>query len=221
MSTLNYRLVVNAGQLLLIDAAVSDPHVTDVLNSLLYAQLAASFEGPRFIDEPRWSAREYEAQKSFGWSFPVESSDVAITQSSRLNVASMLANALPSLKGQAEQERLHARLDRLDRTTPGMELLAASTCLQKSAKTSAQVFCTLVVVSPGPVLEIASVSFGTGQALPDLWSGYFDSRQVQGKVKLAMRVGRLQEMVYASMRDTFTVALKDDIPTHVFNLDKA
>ena len=228
MNMQNYQAVVNAGQLLLIDKTMDDSQVRDVLTSQLYAQLAADYATPKFDDFAQWTTTFVEAQKRFGWAFPLESEDVVVEHSPRFSVAQLIANSLPTLNRQGCCEQLFQRLRALPLASPALQVLARNTCAPVSSDRSAAggpstwVVCMVAIVSPGPVIEFTGLSLRTRQRpLPDPWTGQFDTAQLEGKIQRVVSIARLQEIMYAPVRLSLEEAIEAEAPAHTFILADA
>ena len=204
---------VNAGCLLFFAEQAATSRQNDILDSLLYVQLAASKKHPRFTGFKRWKETWLAAALRFGWVLGAnEHFSEPASKAGTDTVWGICARALNTLVDDAvvcEARSLAGR----DTQSEGSSLLASQALYVHAA--DGEPTQTTVVLQAGFVdsngrLALAVIMLSTTQSLAsDFLFEPLQSGHLVGNVEVTVYSMRLMENVYVQFRSAFDTALAD------------
>ncbi|KPZ12939.1 hypothetical protein [Pseudomonas syringae group genomosp. 3] len=207
--------VVNAGCLLFFPEQGQTTAHSDVMDSMLYVQLAASKKHPKFTSLDKWNETWLAAAMSFGWmlkasehvSEPLKA-DAAETIWSVIRRA-LAVSVTPAALGHAEQTLRKACTQPYGK--PAIRLLASQALEHEEDQAGrAQ---TVVAVQAGFVdeqhnLTLVQLHFVTRQPLSDgFLFDLLDPANMVGNISLTVYSLQLMDLVYLQSRDKISSAL--------------
>lgn len=225
--------VVNAGSLLFFPEEQQIERPNDILDSMLYTQLAASRKHERFHDFERWKEVWLAAALRFGWALKASehvsepmakgtlntvwslaaqafSTSVSSSALTRTEAFMQLANAQPAIKLLASQA-MHVEDPPPDSNDPSRRTRAGQST----------VALQVGFVTADRTLDLALVHFKTRQTL----TGAFLFKQIEPgqilrNVEVTVYSMQLMDQVYAPFREVFhTARLKQD-PSLTLSLEE-
>lgn len=209
---------VNASCVVMMSSACSDQQKKDVMDCMLYTQLAATKKHPRFAAAPEWKSTWLAAFNRFGWS--VGSHDSQSLPASELGqgtVCDWLGKRLPvfipkdvysegiavvtrSVSGNPDQPAV-AMLD-------NQIVRASSSEEQETGVAERRIDMQFAFCGANSALGLALLSFTTRQSSSAaLLTEVFNPDAVQGNVEMAFHSAHMNEMVYAQYREKIAQAL--------------
>lgn len=205
--------IINAGCLLFFAEHADTARYDDVLDSLLYCQLAASKRHEKFSEFEHWKDTWLAASMRFGWALQrSEHVSEPVPRDSSETVWDMCARALSA----TVDETLLREAERLVRQPPqaeALDLLAGQTLRVESEalKPGASTLgFQMGFVDAHGNLTIAALHFVTRQSLkPDFLFEPLEATSLSGNVELKVCSMRLADLVYGQFRETFATALLD------------
>lgn len=211
--------VVNAGSLLFFPEEQQIERPNDILDSMLYTQLAASRKHERFNDFERWKEVWLAAALRFGWALKAsEHVSEPLAKGTLDTVWSLAARAFSTSVSSSALTRTEAFMQ------PAIKLLASQAMHVEdpppdsndpSRRTRAgQSTLALQVgfVTADRTLDLALVHFKTRQTLTgEFLFKQIEPGQILGNVEVTVYSMQLMDQVYAPFREVFhTARLKQD-----------
>ncbi|KPY90366.1 hypothetical protein RA263_04115 [Pseudomonas syringae pv. tagetis] len=208
-------VVVNAGCVLFFSAAQQAASKNDVLDSLLYVQLAASKQHPKFAEFEKWNETRLAAALRFGW---VLNASEHVSEPLRVGDAwtiwSCMAQALtPSLPPEVLQraEVLMRKVCNQRVSDTALRLLRNQTLqsgLNHAGKLQVNVVLQLGFVDAQRNLTLAQLNVATRQPLS---SGFLfevlEPQSIYGNVAVTVYAMQLLEQLYSRFRESIDTAL--------------
>ncbi|WP_249583399.1 hypothetical protein [Pseudomonas viridiflava] len=229
--------VVNAGSLLFFPESLEVDQQNDILDSMLYLQLAASKKHDRFSDFESWKELWLAAALRFGWALKANEHVSEPLAGGTMNTAWSLAAQISSASAQGPAlSRIEAFM-RLASAQPSAQaaitllasqamliedLLADSSdesCKARACKST--LAFQLGFVAADRTLDIALVHFKTCQTLTDKFLFEpLDPGQVCGNVEVTAYSMGLMDQIYAPFRDVFHTARQKQDPVLVMSIEE-
>ncbi|QHF01589.1 hypothetical protein N015_03815 [Pseudomonas asturiensis] len=229
--------VVNAGCLLFFPEQVAVDRPNDVLDSLLYIQLAAAKKYPKFVEFDNWKDTWLAATLRFGWALKASAyvSEALPTVDTVWRLASgALATSVPpqelarieTLVRQAcLQPQDYPALDVLGRHAMHVQIAGPERSIDAlapdSPKSTTAVALQLGHVTADGALNLTQLHFTTRQPLT---AGFlFDALEpgmMCGNVEVTVYSMRLMDQVYTPFREAFAAALQDRRAALVLSLEE-
>ncbi|MDU8456557.1 MULTISPECIES: hypothetical protein [Pseudomonas syringae group] len=218
--------VVNAGCLLFFPTSQQVAPKNDVLDSMLYVQLAASKQHPRFAEFEKWNETRLAAALRFGWVLNAsEHVSEPLPVDAVRTVWSCLERALaPSVSAQTLQdaETLMRKVFKQSAHNTALQLLRSQTVqsgLNHAGKLQVGVVLQLGFFDDQHNLTLAQLQFATRQPLP---SGFLfevlEPQSVYGNIAVTVYKMQLIEQVYSQFRDDIDTALSSRRPGMIMSL---
>lgn len=197
-------LVVNAGCLLFFH---DRPQNRDVVDSTLYAQLAASSEHSRFTTYPLWKKTWLKAALELGWEFQ---SGVSFSEPAPPTDAVSfwgLAKALrPKFVSEDFVALCEAKSLQLSSNSTALKLFADQVMDADASKVSMQ----LGVVDNQYNLSLLQLHFVCANPLcRSTLFGPWERQTIKGNIEFSFQRLRLSKVAYTPWRDQVVEALKD------------
>jgi len=215
--------VVNAGCLLFFPEQQEIAQQSDVLDSLLYVQLAALKKHEKFVEFPKWSETWLTAALRFGWvlkasehvsePLPPRGADTVWGWTSRALAGLVPTEAVDHAERRSreawarfpQQEAIHLLSSQARAINAAAPSLLDPTSQPDQTQTVA---LQIGFVGNHRNLTLAQLYFTTRQPLT---SGFLfetlASNEMCGNVELTCYSMRLMDQVYAQFRDTFDASL--------------
>jgi hypothetical protein len=205
--------IINAGCLLFFTEHTDTPRNSDILDSLLYCQLAASKRHEKFSEFEHWKDTWLAASMRFGWALQrSEHISEPVPRDSSETVWEICAGVLSA----AVDETLVREAERLVRQPPqaeALDLLAGQTLRVESEalKPGASTLgFQMGLVDEHGNLTITMLHFITRQLLkPDFMFEPLEATSLSGNVELTVCSMRLADDLYGQFREAFATALLD------------
>ncbi|WP_397450114.1 hypothetical protein [Pseudomonas sp. NA-150] len=212
------ELIVNGGCLLFFLDAQSLHSKNDVVNSTLYAQLAASKKHSKFSAYDDWRERYLAASLRFGWMLKAsESISQRMTGQASRTLWDWIRDKLPAfvsateikLGEEAARQRYHDFPNQ-----PAIGLLAQQVLQSTIAPVLNQpqamtVALQLGLVGPGATLTLVQIKFVSHQRLtPGFLFEPLIPASIVGNVELSFYSMQLMDLAYSPFRETFETALE-------------
>jgi hypothetical protein len=205
--------IINAGCLLFFAEPLESVRHNDVLDSLLYVQLAASKRYGKFTEFEHWKDTWFAASSRFGWALQhSEHISQPLARGISGSVWDLSARALRS----RVDEMLVADAEQQVRQPPqpqALDLLVSQTSQARSdSDKSAETTLVLQVgmVEANGNLTLSLLHFTTRQPLT---AGFLfeplDAASLSGNVELTICSMRLIDQVYGQFREAFSIALQE------------
>ncbi|SHN08204.1 hypothetical protein SAMN05216593_10785 [Pseudomonas asturiensis] len=218
--------IVNAGCLLLFPEQVAEDRPNDVLDSLLYIQLAAAKKHPKFVQFDNWKDTWLAAALRFGWvlkasayfSEALQNVETVWHLASGALAASASASELSRIETRLRQASLQPQeypaIDLLGRHSMHVQLSGPESSIDPVEpdlpRSTTAVVLQLGYVSVDGGLNLTQLHFTTRQPLT---AGFlFDALEpgmICGNVEVTVYSMRLMDQVYAPFREAFDTALRD------------
>lgn len=205
--------IVNAGCLMFFGEPSEPARQNDVLDSLLYVQLAASKRHGKFTEFEHWKDTLLAASSRFGWALQrSEHISQPLPRGISGSVWDISARALRA----SVDEALIAEAESQLRQPPqpqALDLLVSQTSQARSASDKSAE--TTLVVQVGMVeangnLTLTVLHFTTRQLLTaDFLFEPLDAASLSGNVELTVCSMRLIDQVYGQFREAFSTALQE------------
>jgi hypothetical protein len=211
--------IVNAGCLLFLTGHSVTPGINDVLDSLLYVQLAATKKHDKFSEFERWKETWLAAALRFGWM--LKGSEYVCQPVSRTGGETVWGACTRELKtrvGEATLSESECLLrQRLQHDALG---LLASQAVQPLAEglmaPRTSMTLQLGFLDTSGTLALALLHLDSYQPVT---SGFLfeplEAGHMLGNLSVTVYSLQLQSLVYRQFRDAFDIALKDRRPTLV------
>ena len=229
--------VVNAGSLLFFPEALEADRQSDILNSMLYLQLAASKKHERFSDFESWKDLWLAAALRFGWalkasehvseplaagapntvwSLAAQGLSVSVPGSALTSTETFMRLASAQPAAQAAIKLLASQALRVE------DFLADSNDQSGKAREGKSTFAfQLGFIAAGRTLDMALVHFQTRQALTDgFLFEQIDPGQIVGNIEVSAYSMSLMEQVYAPFRNVFHSARQKQDPVLVMSIEE-
>lgn len=229
--------VVNAGSLLFFPEALEADRQNDILNSMLYLQLAASKKHERFSDFESWKDLWLAAALRFGWalkasehvseplaagapntvwSLAAQGLSVSVPGSALTSTETFMRLASAQPAAQAAIKLLASQALRVE------DFLADSNDQSGKAREGKSTFAfQLGFIAADRTLDMALVHFQTRQALTDgFLFEQIDPGQIFGNIEVSAYSMSLMEQVYAPFRDVFHSARQKQDPVLVMSIEE-
>ena len=208
--------VVNAGCLLFFARSTPVARRSDLLDSLLYLQLAATRKHERFSDFGRWNEVWLTAALRFGWTLNAsEHLSERLPSSSSETVWTICTAALRPIvdAGVIEDAERQVRASVQDKALNLLSSQALRVSSNEHDPGQATVTLQLGFVDPQGTMSLAVVHFVTWQPLH---SGFMfeplEAGHLSGNLEFTLYSMRLSEQANASFRDPLSTALADKRP---------
>ncbi|WP_122672340.1 hypothetical protein [Pseudomonas viridiflava] len=229
--------VVNAGSLLFFSEERQADRQNDILDSMLYIQLAASKKHERFNDFEGWKELWLAAALRFGWALKasehISEPLVAGTLNTVWNLAAQAFSASVSNSALTRVEALMRLANTQLSAQPAIKLLASQAMhVEDSPAVSPDPSCRaragkstlafqLGFAAADNTLDIALVHFKTRQTLTDdFLFEPLDPGQICGNVEVTLYSMHLMAQVYAPFREVFHTALRKQDPALVMSVEE-
>ncbi|MEE4708336.1 hypothetical protein V2K55_21815 [Pseudomonas alliivorans] len=229
--------VVNAGSLLFFPEEQQIERPNDILDSMLYTQLAASRKHERFNDFERWKEVWLAAALRFGWALKAsEHVSEPLAKGTLNTVWSLAARAFSTSVSSSALTRTEAFMQLANAQSsarPAIKLLASQAMhvedpppdsndpSRRTRAGQSTVALQVGFVTADRTLDLALVHFKTRQTL----TGAFLFKQIEpgqilGNVEVTVYSMQLMDQVYAPFREVFhTARLKQD-PSLTLSLEE-
>lgn len=222
---------VNAGCVVFMAAACSDQQKKDVMDCMLYTQLAATKRHSRFDAELDWRHTWLAALNRFGWAVRShDSRSLPAAEVGRGTVWDWLDKQLPSFIPNAIFSEGAAFATRSVEGYPDQPAVAmfSRQAIETSSEDPAtrvserRIALQLAVCGPTTGLGLMVLSFTTRQpSSAELLVEVFNPEEVQGNIEMAFYSVHLMEIVYAQFREKIAQALDDRRADRVCALQEA
>jgi hypothetical protein len=208
-------VVVNAGCLMFFPEPQRVALKNDVLDSMLYVQLAASKQHSKFAEPEKWNETRLTAAQRFGW-LPSASEHISqpLPEDSAETVWSCMVRALApwvSAETLLRAEAFMRRAGSQSVASEALHLLRSQTVqsgLNHSGKLQVSVVLQLAFVDTRQKLKLVQLQFATRQPLS---SGFLfeviEPKSVYGNIAVTVHAMQLFEQVYSQFRDGIDTAL--------------
>lgn len=209
---------VDAGSLVVLNAAVSEEHRRDVLHSALLAQLAADRKHDRHKDAEAWYPVYEETLGRIGW--VVEESSEFRLYRPRMNpcpVETVVLDTIGPVSDEKDREMV-ALLWKSLAALPDGDRAAGIFEANGKARTAGNFQVIVAAETAGDVVaRIGCFLFRSGRDVPVLRTARFSAGST---VRSGSRILHLNEQVYAPLRDDITAKLGSRVdafvrPVHV------
>lgn len=205
--------IINAGSLLFFAGHADTARQGDILDTLLYCQLAASKRHEKFAEFEHWKDTWLAASLRFGWALQhSEHISEPIPRGPGETVWDICARALSAtvgetLVGEAERQvRQPPQTEALDLLV-GQTLQVESDALKPGASTLG---LQMGFVDIHGKLTMAVLHFVTRQPLkPDFLFEPLEATSLSGNIELTVCSMHLVDHVYGQFREAFATALQD------------
>ncbi|RMR10603.1 hypothetical protein ALP17_00330 [Pseudomonas savastanoi] len=208
-------VVVNAGCVLFFSAPQQAVPKNDVLDSLLYVQLAASKQHPKFAEFEKWNETRLAAALRFGW---VLNASEHVSEPLRAGAArtawSCMAEALTHSVPPEDLQRAEVLMRKVCSQRAGdtaLRLLRSQTLqsgLNHAGELQVNVVLQLGFVDARRNLTLAQLNVATRQPLS---SGFLfdvlEPQSIYGNVAVTVYTMQLLEQVYSRFREIIDTAL--------------
>ncbi|MQQ37916.1 hypothetical protein GE543_27160 [Pseudomonas sp. SZ57] len=208
-------VVVNAGCLMFFPEPQRVALKNDVLDSMLYVQLAASKQHSKFAEAEKWNETRLAAAQRFGWlpsasehisqPLPPESAETAWSCMARALAPFVSADTL------LHAEAFMRRAGNQSVASEALHLLRSQTVqsgLNHAGRLQVSVVLQLAFVDIRQNLKLAQFQFATRQPLS---SGFLfeviEPNSVYGNIAVTVYAMQLFEQVYSQFRDGIDTAL--------------
>ncbi len=208
-------VVVNAGCLMFFPEPQRVSLKNDVLDSMLYVQLAASKQHSKFAEPEKWNETRLAAAQRFGWLPSAnEHTSQPLPEESVETVWSCMTRALaPFVPAETlrHAEAFMRKVGNQSFTNEALHLLRSQTLqsgLNHAGKLQVSVLLQLAFVDTRQNLKLAQFQFATRQPLS---SGFLfeviEPTSVYGNIAVTVYAMQLFEQVYSQFRDGIDTAL--------------
>lgn len=205
--------IINAGCLMFFNEPAATSRQTDVLDSLLYVQLAASKRHAKFTEFEHWKDTWLAASSRFGWT--LQRSEHISEPAARGISQTVWGIGARALLGFVGETRV-AEAEHLVRQPPqpqALDLLVSQTSQLRADRDKPSettlVFQIGIVDAPGN-LTLLMLHFTTRQPLGrDVLFASLDAASLSGNIELTVCSMRLADLVYRQFREPFATALQD------------
>ncbi|WP_214347643.1 hypothetical protein [Pseudomonas congelans] len=207
--------VVNAGCLMFFPEPQRVSLKNDVLDSMLYVQLAASKQHSKFAEPEKWNETRLAAAQRFGWlpsanehvSQPLPPESVETVWSCMARALAPLVSAETLVRAETFMRKVSTRSTAND----ALDLLrsqAIQSGLNHAGKLQVSVLLQLAFVDTQQNLKLAQFQFATRQPLS---AGFLfeviEPKSIYGNIAVTVYAMQLFEKVYAQFRDGIDTAL--------------
>jgi hypothetical protein len=235
------NVIVNAGCMLFFAQGVAVQLKKDVLDSMLYTQLAATKKHDRFSATKQWKEVQLNAMTHFGWVMQsVETFNQPAPRGTPETVWGWITQMLPPFMPAAAVAEAQAAAHECYKADPGQhgfdvfarqvspvdessttELVVIPSPASPPTHDATPVVMQLGFVDPTATLYQVSLSFTRRQPLtPGFLFEPMESNDVLGNIELTFRALRLQEVVYSLHRGTIDEKLQDRRSSRVAHLSR-
>jgi hypothetical protein len=209
---------VDAGSLVLFMADVSEQHRSDVLNSLLLAQLSASKQFDREVDTDKWYVSYRDVLEQIGWVVQQQTSFLPLQiDSPSLTIDELIISSMKTIVDENEVAGLKAMLDNLK----GLDSRDRRVLLFEDESHSARngSFQISIISESGGVvvMKLAVFFFSTTHTVTSVLSFNFlgqDTKFFQGS-----QIMNLNEDVYAGIRQDIINRLGDRVGIFIADIE--
>lgn len=210
------------GDLMLLSENISDLHRQDVLNSVLFAQLASDYKYDRRVESKQWSSYYEVVLGEIGWVLEksvfhnIEKSDVFVLSDVTIN---QFANNFSGLEKYVEKS-LQRLLGYFNVSTPNDKTIVSRFYDITSHKDNINFGVTVCVEGVDNSVQMFTlrVSFKVCQASKSYLFHRYSSKCVGGKYHVELSQYLLNEPVFNQVLDTIKEKLGPRVNIYVFQL---
>ncbi|SDA93058.1 hypothetical protein SAMN03159443_04940 [Pseudomonas sp. NFACC15-1] len=224
-----YSVFINAGVVVIVSPGMAGQEKSDVLDSVLFAQLVASKKYPAYAqaqkkyDEYRDVLKNGWLQKAAAWD------NFTLDEQPNFNAAHWLGRRLGEYVDHTvadEVTRLLSRVAQLPGTLPAIEQLREQTCKRKESAPSSEadevvgrVCLQVILARRGPLLSSVSLSYETRrQAISNPLGQGLSVANVVGNLQSRCFQANLSKGLYDPLRGAIVQKLGDKPTKHVFDI---
>ncbi|WLG95250.1 hypothetical protein [Pseudomonas sp. FP198] len=225
----HYSAFINAGVVVLLSRDMTGQEKSDVLESILFAQLVANKKYPAYTQaQERYD--EYRDVLKNGWLQEAAAWDnFKLDEQSNLNAAHWIGRRLAGsidLAGADEITRLLSRIAQLPDTLPAIEQLREQACkrsepvqFRSTGQAIGRLCLQVILARQGPLLSSVSLSYETTQpAVQNPLGQCLSVANVVGNLQSRCFQARLSQELYNPMRSAIVRKLGDKPAKHVFDV---
>lgn len=224
-----YSVFINAGAVVIVSPDMAGQEKSDVLDSVLFAQLVANKKYPAYTQAQIWYD-EYRDVLKNGWLQKTAAWDnFTLDEQSNFNAAHWLGRRLgeyvdPTVAD--EVTRLLNRVAQLPGTLPDIEQLREQTCKRKEPvppsetdEAVGRVCLQVILARRAPLLSSISLSYETTQrAISNPLGQCLSVANVVGNLQSRCFQANLSKELYAPLRGAIVRKLGDKPTKHVFDI---
>ncbi|AAY39442.1 MULTISPECIES: hypothetical protein [Pseudomonas] len=208
-------VVVNAGCLMFFPEPQPVSLKNDVLDSMLYVQLAASKQHSKFAEPEKWNETRLAAAQRFGW-LPSANEHVSqpLPAESAETVWSCMARALAPFVSADTLLQAESFMRRVGNQSVGSEALdllrsqSVQSGLNHAGRLQVSVVLQMAFVDTRQNLKLAQFQFATRQPLPSAFLfEVIEPKNIYGNIAVTVYAMQLFEQVYSQFRDGIDTAL--------------
>ncbi|WLH01920.1 hypothetical protein [Pseudomonas beijingensis] len=221
-----YSVFINAGVVLVLPRDMTGQEKSDVLDSVLFAQLVANKKYPAYAQTQIWYD-EYRDVLKNGWlQKAVAWNNFTLDEQSSVTAAHWLGHRLGEYVDRTvadEVTRLLNRVAQLPDTLPAIEQLRDQTCKRKevvpSSEAVGRVCLQVILAGQGPLLSSVSLSYETTQsAISNPLGQCLSVANVVGNLQSRCFQVNLSKELYDPLRGAIVQKLGDKPTKHVFDI---
>lgn len=224
-----YSVFIDAGAVVILprDMAVQDK--SDVLDSVLFAQLVANKKYPAYVQAPKWYDEYREVLKN-GWLQKAATwKNFALDEQTRIDAAHWLGHRLEeSVDPVAADEftQLLSRVAQLPANLPAIEQLREQACKGREPAQSpapdqvvGRVCLQVILARPGPLLSSVYLGYETAQPITfNPLAQCLSAANVVGNLQSRCFQANLSKELYEPLRGAIVQKLGDRPAKHVFDI---
>lgn len=224
-----YSVFINAGVVVVLSPDMAGQEKSDVLDSVLFAQLVADKKFPAYAQVQKWYD-EYRDVLKIGWLQKATAWDnFALDEQANFNAAHWLGRRLGEYVDRTaadEVTRVLSHVAQLPGTLPAIEQLREQACKRKDPVPSPEtdeavgrVCLQVVLAGQGPLLSSVSLSYETAQpAISNPLGQCLSVAHVVGNLQSRCFQANLSKELYDPLRSAIVHKLGDKPTKHVFDI---